>query len=253
MIEGLQYIKTMNIRAFMLFVTFDTSEKFAIDGQPLAIPKLQPGIALKFEKVDGQWEIVTEFDKAHPLSKTSRYHRRLRLTIPTVGLIFLAWPDRRCFHECVRGDRGQAGEGQFPNVTGQAKQRHAAFAHVWDQYFRGKLPEVEFKPNLDKNLILFGDPASNVYIAKIIDKLPITWTKDKLIVNGVSYDAKTHMPILIYPNPLNPKKYVVINSGHTFTEADLKGTNANLYPHLGDWAVIKVGDKPEVVAAGFVR
>ena len=45
--------------------------------------------------------------------------------------------------------------------------------------------------------------------------------------------------------------------GHTFQEADLRGTNALLYPRLGDWAVIK--PKPtakdpagyEVVAAGL--
>ena len=51
--------------------------------------------------------------------------------------------------------------------------------------------------------------------------------------------------------------YVVLNSGHTFKEADLKGTNALLYPRLGDWAVIKptpTAKDPaayEVVAAGL--
>ena len=61
-----------------------------------------------------------------------------------------------------------------------------------------------------------------------------------------------------YPNPFNTNLgYVVINSGHTFKEADLKGTNALLYPRLGDWAVIKptpTDTDPaayEVVAAGL--
>ena len=107
------------------------------------------------------------------------------------------------------------------------------------------------------NLVLFGDPQSNPLIAKVLPKLPITWTKDKLVVNGVEYDPKTHVPVLIYPNPLNPSRYVVINSGHTFNEADLKGTNALLYPRLGDWAVIKPTPTEkdpaasEVVAAGL--
>ena len=53
------------------------------------------------------------------------------------------------------------------------------------------------------------------------------------------------------------KSYVVLNSGHTFKEADLKGTNALLYPRLGDWAVIKPTPTEkdpaayEVVAAGL--
>ncbi|HXD84843.1 MAG TPA: hypothetical protein VN641_00005, partial [Urbifossiella sp.] len=77
-------------------------------------------------------------------------------------------------------------------------------------------------------------------------------------VNGVEYDPKTHVPVLIYPNPITDNRsYVVINSGHTFKEADFKGTNALLYPRLGDWAVLK--PKPtakdpaacEVVAAGL--
>jgi hypothetical protein len=116
------------------------------------------------------------------------------------------------------------------------------FIREWDKYFRGKLqvydPDmIEKKP--DENLILFGDPESNPLIAQVLPKLPITWTKEKLIVNGVEYDSKTHVPVLIYPNPLNPNRYVVLNSGHTFHEADFKGTNALLYPRLGDWAVIK--------------
>jgi hypothetical protein len=94
-------------------------------------------------------------------------------------------------------------------------------------------------------------------IARVIDQLPIRWTKDELEVNGVKYDPTTHVPVLIYPNPLDRKNYVVINSGHTFHEADLKGTNALLYPRLGDWAVLKptpTADDPaaaEVVAAGL--
>ena len=83
----------------------------------------------------------------------------------------------------------------------------------------------------------------------------VPWTKEKLVVNGVEYDAKTHLPVLIYP--YSNDGYVVINSGHTFKEADLKGTNALLYPRLGDWAVIKptpTAKDPaayEVVAAGL--
>ena len=36
-----------------------------------------------------------------------------------------------------------------------------------------------------------------------------------LTVRGKTYPAN-HAPILVFPNPLNPKRYVVINSGLTF-------------------------------------
>ena len=47
----------------------------------------------------------------------------------------------------------------------------------------------------------------------------------------------THVPVLIYPNPLNPKRYVVLNSGFTYREVDYL-TNAREVPKLPDWAVI---------------
>ena len=42
------------------------------------------------------------------------------------------------------------------------------------------------------------------------------------------------------PNPLNASRYVVLNTGHTFHAADFQGTNALLYPRLGDYAVLKL-------------
>jgi len=90
----------------------------------------------------------------------------------------------------------------------------------------------------DYNLILFGDPRSNSVIGQIVGKLPIRWTDTEIVVGTEKFSAADHVPMLIYPNPLNPKRYVVINSGHTFGDADFRGTNAWLYPRLGDYAVV---------------
>ena len=133
-----------------------------------------------------------------------------------------------------------------------ADARREEFANNWDKHFRGTLPS-DAKAETQ---VFFGDPQSNPVIAKVLPKLPITWTKEKLVVNGKEYDPKTHLPVLIYPSPVG-RGYVVINSGHTFREADLKGTNALLYPRLGDWAVLKAKptkDDPagfEVIDAGL--
>lgn len=162
---------------------------------------------------------------------------------------------------------GPTADPWHPETGRYARAEQAQFGNLWDRYFRGSLPTIsptdyrpsdKFKRDSTANLMLLGDPASNPLIAKVLPKLPITWTKDRLVVNGVEYDPKTHVPVLIYPNPLTEiPSYVVINSGHTFREADLKGTNALLYPRLGDWAVIKptpTAKDPaayEVVAAGL--
>ena len=58
--------------------------------------------------------------------------------------------------------------------------------------------------------------------------------------------------MLIYPNPLNPKKYVVLNSGFTFREYDYLN-NARQIPRLPDWAILDI-DQPRTSqrAAGIV-
>ena len=63
--------------------------------------------------------------------------------------------------------------------------------------------------------------------------------------------------MLIYPSPLNAERYVVLNTGHTFHARDYEGTNALLYPRLGDYAVLRLtggAENPlrvEVATAGL--
>ncbi len=106
------------------------------------------------------------------------------------------------------------------------------------------------------NLILWGDPSSNKILARIADKLPIEWTAAGIVVGKDRYSADTHAPILIYPNPLNPNRYVVLNSGFTFREADYL-SNARQTPKLPDYAVVDLTTPPDarfpgkIVQAGF--
>jgi hypothetical protein len=105
-------------------------------------------------------------------------------------------------------------------------------------------------------LILFGDPSSNSLMGQVLDGLPLTWTKESIKLGDNSYAAAEHVPVLVHPSPLNPGRYVVLNSGHTFHAADFQGTTALLYPRLGDYAVLKLvsGEKEqsaEAVTAGI--
>jgi hypothetical protein len=103
---------------------------------------------------------------------------------------------------------------------------------------------------IDANhIVVFGTPSTNPLIARALRSAPIRWTKGTITVGTLKFDGKTHMLSMIYPNPANPKRYIVINSGHTFHEADFKGTNALLYPRVGDWAITDVRTG-EVVAEG---
>jgi hypothetical protein len=108
-----------------------------------------------------------------------------------------------------------------------------------------------------KHLILFGDPSSNSILGDVVDALPLKWSASEIAFAGKTVPANGHVPVLIQPNPLNAAKYVVVNSGHTFHAKEFIGTNAQLYPRLGDYALLQLaptnGDPlgVEIVTAGL--
>jgi hypothetical protein len=99
------------------------------------------------------------------------------------------------------------------------------------------------------NLVIFGDPRSNRLLARIADKLPVRWTADGIEFAGKRFSSGEHVPALIYPNPLNPRRYVVLNTGFTFARAGA-GSNAQQTPKLPDYAMLKTSDD-SVAMAGF--
>jgi hypothetical protein len=112
--------------------------------------------------------------------------------------------------------------------------------HDWRESFRGEArvkndTEITDADIANNNLILFGDPSSNAILKRIADKLPIKWTVQTVTVGDKTYPSTYAAPIMIYPNPLNPAKYIVINSGFTFHDLD---NNDKMNPKLPDWAVV---------------
>ena len=103
----------------------------------------------------------------------------------------------------------------------------------------------------NSNLILWGDPSSNAFLKKILPSLPIQWTRDKLVFRGQTYTAADHVPIMVFPNPLNPRRYVVINSGPTFREEALLN-NSDQTPMLPDWAIVDINTPPDAKWPGLV-
>ncbi len=131
----------------------------------------------------------------------------------------------------------------------------------WRQQFRGdaRVKEDDAVTEEDiaaHNLILFGDPKSNSVLAKVAPDFPIQWTSKGIQVGETTYEVGNHALALIFPNPLNPEKYVVVNSGFTYREYDYLN-NARQVPKLPDWAVIDISkpvtsQKPgDIVDAGF--
>jgi hypothetical protein len=198
-------------------VTFSANQpKVNLDGQSLE--------GTSFHKEDGKWA-------AGPLPEGLRKRHGLCGPIDDAFLdsFLMVKPTGKPLNEKV-GDWA-------------AKEMEHALVH-WRQQYRGDAPltsddTLGSEDIAKNNLILWGDPSSNKVLAKIADKLPLKWTAKEIVVGDKTYPSDTNVAILIYPNPLNPKKYVVLNSGFTFREYDYLN-NARQVPKLPDYAIVDV-------------
>lgn len=116
----------------------------------------------------------------------------------------------------------------------------------WRRYFRGDVEVIDDTKVTDKlakeaNLILWGDPQSNAYLKKIASKLPLGFDK-----------PAESVPVFIAPNPRSPQRYVVVNTGFTWSEY-ASGSNATHCPKLPDWAVLSLADGSTVDAGFFTE
>ena len=222
-------------------------QKVAIDGQTLSVRPWIDGAAgahlYLAKSKDGTWRPIL------PQRLIVDLLRRPEKSHGLQGPIDDAFVDGFL---CVRGT-----SKPWHESTGKyAESTLAQFEADWSKYFRGTLPvknDVDLTSDdmVNKNLILFGDPASNSILGHVVDALPLRWTEKEIVLAGKSVSSDGHVPVLIYPNPLSPNKYVVLNSGHTFGAKDLRGTNALLYPRLGDYAILRTSEPTQPVIAGL--
>jgi hypothetical protein len=246
-------INTNNVTAFS--ITFGPGEyawepaekpKVVIDDQELTgAPVLSDRSWVShFEKnKDGKWAHVAKFEDKEP-------RKRPGLQGPIddafMSSFLMVKPTGTPMNEKV---------GQWTT----AEMEHAVKA--WRAQFRGEArvkadDEVSDADIAAHNLVLWGDPSSNKLLARIADKLPIHWGGEGIVVGKKTYKTDGFVPVLVYPNPLNPKHYIVLNSGFTFREYDYLN-NARQIARLPDYAVIDLSTPPNartpggIAAAGF--
>jgi hypothetical protein len=127
-------------------------------------------------------------------------------------------------------------------ALGKWEQQQADYAiSEWTHFFRGEPrvlrdTDVTAADIADSNIALFGDPSSNAVYKRIAGRLPLQWHADGVVVGGEKF-SRDHAPVFIFPNPLNPRKYVVVNSGFTFHD---QSNNDMQSPKLPDWAVVDI-------------
>jgi hypothetical protein len=204
---------------------------YTIDGQ-----ELKAGANPTFDKRTGKWTIA----RGRPPG--------LRKTHGLQGPIDDAFMD---------GFLAVRGTGQPWNaaVHAYARGRLDTLTHEFAKWVRGDIrvkdDSAVTPADISRyNLVLFGDPGSNRLIAKVMASLPVQWTQSDITVGSQTFPAAGRALVLIYPNPLNPERYVVINSGHTFTVDRVAAeTESMFFPRLGDYAVVSTNG--DVALSGF--
>ena len=126
----------------------------------------------------------------------------------------------------------------------------------WRRHFRGVArvkDDTAITPDdiANSNLVLWGDPANNAVMKQVAAKLPIRWTEEQITAGDDKFAAAGHALIAVYPNPLNPSRYVVLNSGFTFREYAYLN-NARQVPMLPDWAVVDLSTPPGTIWPGKI-
>ncbi len=246
-------VSTANIAAFTLAMDsgacpLDVAHpaEVTIDGQNVTapVPGSDRSWIAHFRKSGAQWAVVEASNPGPGL------HKRHGLQ----GPIDDAFLDSFIFVS-------PTGTPLAPKVAVWAASEEKRAIAEWHRQFRGDAQVRDDKDITDRdiansNLILWGDPGSNRILARIAGGLPVKWTAEGIVLAGARYAAATHAPILIFPNPLNPKKYIVLNSGFTFREADYL-SNARQTPKLPDYAIVDITVPPDarfpgkIVQAGF--
>jgi pimeloyl-ACP methyl ester carboxylesterase len=228
-------IKTKNLTRLVLRETANARE-INIDGQNL---KVTPGPQITLQKNAAAWTVV-ENGPQPGLHKTHALQ----------GPIDDAFLDPFLM---VR----PTGKPWNDQVNQQALRTMARFDRLWGKFFRGH-PFVKDDKDVTEadfakyHVVLFGDPGSNKWIAAINGKLPFTWTRESVSLGGKTYPSQENFPAMIYPNPLNPAKYVVLNTGLTIEDRGYNGDYGT--PLWGDYAIVKVNPGvpvPDLLTAGL--
>jgi len=214
-------------------VTIDDDE---LEGAPVLSDKSWKA---HFRKTRDGWQAV---DKPDETGLTKHHGLQGPIDDAFMDSFLIAKPTGKPMHEQT---------GAWVNAEMKRAIEH------WRKQFRGEarvksddaVTEADIAAH---NLVLWGDPQSNKVLAKIADKLPFRWDARGIGLGPTTYESDHHVPVLIYPNPLNPKRYVVLNSGFTFREYDYLN-NARQVPKLPDYAVIDVNVPVSSRAPGGVK
>jgi enterochelin esterase-like enzyme len=153
---------------------------------------------------------------------------------------------------------GTSGTAADTEANRRAARQDALDWRTWANGNAEIKRDVEVTPTdiEDKNLVLYGGPACNTIVAAVSEELPIRF-RGNLVQVGTREFAGDDIGVkMIYPNPLNDHRYVLVNAGATPEVVGwIHRLGDPLYDPLPDYVVFKKSDleqdRHHVLEAGF--
>ncbi|MBN2527920.1 MAG: prolyl oligopeptidase family serine peptidase [Deltaproteobacteria bacterium] len=109
------------------------------------------------------------------------------------------------------------------------------------------------------SIVIVGTRAGNALLKRMADKLPIQVKDGAIHMGKKTFNAKRTAASFIYPNPLNPKRYVVVHTGNSREAIFFTAHLPNMIPDYviydaSDWGYTEgyvLSEDRQVLASGF--
>lgn len=180
-----------------LEVTLSPGGALVDRAQPLDV--IWNGADVRTVRLDPEGEVTLRADHYQPsgVVKTPRIEGPVAdlQTTPFAVVIGTSSPDPMMRRLCRKYAESAAGDWQRRQHT---TPRVFADSEITDEDMR------------KYSLILFGGPDENIATKKLIGDLPLRISSDEIVVDGRAFPAPDAALKMVYPNPLNPERYVSV-------------------------------------------
>jgi len=171
----------------------------SVNGAPaFSVPA---GKTVYFAKTDGKWNVS---DERYPKGLVKKHG----VSGPLMD-VFMEEPVLMVYGTRETGDKKKS-EGMVDEAVLRMFGPSDGGGTLHTMFERKGDTAVTKEDIAEKNLVLFGTPKQNAFLAKITDKLPVKFLDDGVEIAGKAYRGEGVGLTMVYPNPLNPERYVLI-------------------------------------------
>jgi dienelactone hydrolase len=223
MTPGLIRLDTSNVAQITL------SLPPALSGADGSIHVVWNGVQRETELRQGQAKLALSGLSNSPLNKRPGLEGGLSRLITTPFALVVGTTSR----DAVMRQRCQAKADAFVNIWRQ-------WQHVSPRVYRDD--QITDADQRRYSLLLIGGPDDNRIARQLASRLPLKVARDGFTIDGRKYGATDAVVQMIYPNPLQPNRYVMVVAGTSsdglyFWTPALWHTSAGFPTSFWDWTI----------------